>query len=72
MSYKGGTKIWSNRYYLQGPDFADNAHFVTMADDVVSQEKGCYVPAITIVEVIGYKAGSSVPAYSKAYTTAGT
>jgi hypothetical protein len=38
----------------------------------VSHETNCYGSEVTIVECVGYEAGSDVPVFSKAYTTVGT
>lgn len=72
MTYKGGTKLWSNRYHVTGPDFSGTTEFNTFADAVTADEKASLLPAITIVEVVGYNAGSDIPAFTKTYSLAGT
>lgn len=41
-------------------------------DNVVTAEKAIHGSQITIVETVGYAAGSDVPVATKTYTTAGT
>jgi hypothetical protein len=41
-------------------------------DAVTAAEKACLLGAVTIVEAVGYGAGSDVPVSSKTYSVAGT
>jgi hypothetical protein len=51
---------------------ADNAHWTTLSDAIVTAEKAIYNALVTIVETQGYAAGSEVPVFSKTYSTVGT
>lgn len=72
FTYRGSIQLWSNRYHFSGGTPADSAHWTTLADAIVAAEAACLEPANTIVEAIGYDAGSDVPVFSKVYSTAGT
>ena len=50
----------------------DNAHWTTLSDAIVTAEKAIYGNQQTIVQGVGYAAGSEVPVFSKTYSTAGT
>ena len=70
--YRGTTRSFSNRYHFVGGTPADNAHWTTLSDAIVTAEKAIYANFVTITQGIGYAAGSEVPVFSKAYTTVGT
>ena len=71
-TFKGGSHRWSNRYHFAGGTPADSAHWTTFSDAIVTAEKAALNGSQTIVETIGYAAGSDVPVFSKTYSTAGT
>jgi hypothetical protein len=72
FAFKGGTRLYSNRYHFNGGTPADATHWHTLMDAVVNAEKAATSPNATIVECVGYAAGSDVPVATKLYTTVGT
>lgn len=78
-TYRGLSKIFSNRYHFDGDLPPDPSHWDTFMDAVTAAEKLIYSSLITIIQVVGYDAStasSSNPhgdaVYSKDYTLAGT
>jgi len=71
-AYKGGTRVWSNRYHFSGGTPANSTAWTTFSDNVVNAEKLALTAQTTIVETIGYAAGSDVPVFTKTYTTVGS
>lgn len=72
FSWKGSAHLWSNRYCFGGTTPASPAAWTTMCDAVVLAEKAIYTPDITIVQAVGYDAGSDIPVFTKTYATVGT
>lgn len=70
--WRGGTRLWGNRYHFLGGTPAADADWHTLMDNVVTAEKAIYTGETSIVECYGYAAGSDVPVSTKTYTTAGT
>lgn len=72
MAFKGGTKLWSNRYHFTNSAPSGTTPWTTLSDAVVNAEKAIFNSGVTIVETFGYAAGSDVPVFSKTYSTNGT
>ncbi len=72
MTFKGGTRHFSNRYSFTGGTPADSAHWTTLSDAITAAEKAIFYNNISIVQTIGYAAGSEVPVFSKTYALTGT
>ena len=72
MLFNGVTRTWSNRYYLNATSIDTQAHFNTLADNVVTAEKAIHPTTTTITLVSYYAPGSDVAVWTRTYSTAGT
>ena len=72
FSYRGVTRQWSNRYYMNATSIDTQAHFNTLADAVVNAEKACFLSSTQIVLVAYYAPGSDVAVWTRTYSTNGT
>jgi hypothetical protein len=72
FTFKGGSRLFSNRYHFDGGAPSDATHWHTLMDNVTAVEKLCFYSNVTIVEALGYAAGSDVPVATKTYALAGT
>lgn len=72
MNFKGGTRLFSNRYHFNGGTPADGAHWLTLFNAIVTAEKAIFTSDVVIKQAIGYNAGSDVPVASQTYSTSGT
>lgn len=72
IPFKGGTRLYSNRYHFNGGTPADATHWHTLMDAVTAAEKLTHTASTTITNAIGYAAGSDVPVAEKTYALAGT
>jgi len=70
--YKGGTKIWSNTWYLTGPNWASQAQFDTLADEYRANARTWVGAEVTLLDATGYNGGSDLPVFSKSYNQVGT
>ncbi len=72
LPFKNGLRVWSNRYHFTGGTPADDTHWHTLFDAVTTAERAALQANNTIIEALGYAAGSDVPVSQKTYSLAGT
>lgn len=71
FGFKSGTRQWSNRYHFNGGTPADATHWHTLMDAVTTAHAAALTSNCTVVEAVGYAAGSDVPVASKSYSITG-
>ena len=79
MTYRGATRTFSNRYHFEGDLPADNTAWTTFAQHIRDAEKAIYDDTVTIVQAVGYDAGTATPTnphgdavFSTTFATPGT
>lgn len=72
MSFKGNTQVWSTRHHFLGGTPASGSAWHTLMDNVTTALAAALTNNSTIIEAVGYLAGSNVGAASKSYSLVGT
>lgn len=79
FTYRGATRIFSNRYHFEGDLPSDEAAWEELSDAIVTAEKPIYPATVEIVGATGYDFHSASPTnphgdavYTKTYAQDGT
>jgi len=72
FTYRGAPRLYSTRYAFDGAAPSDATHWTTLCDAVTAAEKAAIIAPQSIVQAVGFLAGSEVPVFSKTYALTGT
>lgn len=76
FNYRGTARTFSNRYHFTNDAPTTPTRWTTFSDAVTAAEKAIFTlfsqQGATIIETVGYAAGSEVPVFSKTYSLDGT
>lgn len=72
MPYRGGTQVWSNRYFWNQTSLPSTADQDSLSATLVTNEKLIVTSRVTYSEVVWYAAGSDVPVRTTSLSGTGT